>query len=373
MRSLRIALLHYTAAPIIGGVERIIGEQARALAGAGHHVRVIAGRGHPGAGAPPFVRVPLADPRNPRVARMQSALREGTVPGGFEGLVSDVLEQLRAALVGTDVVFAHNVCSLNLNLPLTAALERGSSEPGFPRVVAWQHDLAWTSDRYRPQLHDGWPWSLLKTAWPGVAIVTISEQRRSEWAALTDSDPSETMVIPNGVEWEDLVAPHVDTRRLLADTRLMDAELILLTPARITRRKNLPYAIRVVAAARRLGVDARLVISGPVDPHDALGADHLAELTALREDLGLADVVHILAATAGDPPSDRVMRDLFNAADALLLTSTDEGFGLPVLEAAAARMPIFCVDLPSLREIGGNEATYIHLDAGPAVAARTIL
>lgn len=373
MQAVRIALLHYTASPVVGGVERVLGEQARVLARAGHAVRVVAGRGRPSAGAPPFVRVPLADPRHPRVARMQSALGGGIVPASFERLASDVLEQIRTALAGTEVVLAHNVCALDLNLPLTVALQRGSAERGFPRVVAWQHDLAWTSERYLPRLHDGWPWSLLKTAWPGATTVTISEQRRAEWAALTGSDPSTTTVIPNGIDWEDLVAPHAETRRLLADASLMDAELILLTPARVTWRKNLPYAIRVVAAARRLGIDARLVISGPVDPHDARGVEHLAELTSLRAELGVADAVHILAAGSDRPPSDRVMRDLFNAADALLLPSRDEGFGLPILEAAAARMPVFCLDLPSLREIGGSQATYFRVDADPAVAAGAIL
>ena len=37
---MRIAILHYTQPPVIGGVERVIGEQANALVAMGHEVSV---------------------------------------------------------------------------------------------------------------------------------------------------------------------------------------------------------------------------------------------------------------------------------------------------------------------------------------------
>ena len=40
-------------------------------------------------------------------------------------------------------------------------------------------------------------------------------------------------------------------------------------------------------------------------------------------------------------------------ADVVLLPSEAEGFGLPVIEAAAVRAPLVCTDLEVLREIGG--------------------
>jgi len=37
---MRIAILHYSKPPTIGGVERVIGEQAAALTAMGHEVRI---------------------------------------------------------------------------------------------------------------------------------------------------------------------------------------------------------------------------------------------------------------------------------------------------------------------------------------------
>ncbi len=42
---MEIALIHYAAPPIIGGVESVIDSHAHLMANDGHHVRIIAGRG----------------------------------------------------------------------------------------------------------------------------------------------------------------------------------------------------------------------------------------------------------------------------------------------------------------------------------------
>jgi hypothetical protein len=40
-----IALLHYSVPPVVGGVESVLAQHARLIAGAGHAVRALAGRG----------------------------------------------------------------------------------------------------------------------------------------------------------------------------------------------------------------------------------------------------------------------------------------------------------------------------------------
>lgn len=67
------------------------------------------------------------------------------------------------------------------------------------------------------------------------------------------------------------------------------------------------------------------------------------------------------------------MADLFRIADALILPSHDEGFGLPVLEAGLARLPVVCSDLPALRALGGDDAVYLAPDEDPASAAARLL
>ena len=62
-----MALLHYAAPPVVGGVESVLGHHARLMADAGHQVRVVAGRGEQMDARIPFVHLPLADSRHPQV------------------------------------------------------------------------------------------------------------------------------------------------------------------------------------------------------------------------------------------------------------------------------------------------------------------
>lgn len=68
---------------------------------------------------------------------------------------------------------------------------------------------------------------------------------------------------------------------------------------------------------------------------------------------------------------DAELHQLYRAADALLFASLAEGFGLPLLEAAAVGLPIICSDLPVFREICGDHATY-HRAGDPASLAETL-
>jgi glycosyltransferase involved in cell wall biosynthesis len=59
-------------------------------------------------------------------------------------------------------------------------------------------------------------------------------------------------------------------------------------------------------------------------------------------------------------------------ADALILPSREEGFGIPVIEAAFSHIPAFCADIPSLRELGLNDATFFSPDEDPARVANSL-
>ena len=50
--------------------------------------------------------------------------------------------------------------------------------------------------------------------------------------------------------------------------------------------------------------------------------------------------------------------DLFRGALAFVYPSTFEGFGMPVLEAMAAGVPVACSDIPPLREIVEGMAVF---------------
>jgi hypothetical protein len=59
-------------------------------------------------------------------------------------------------------------------------------------------------------------------------------------------------------------------------------------------------------------------------------------------------------------------------ADMLLMTSKDEGFGLPLLEAGLIKLPIACPNIPPFVEIG-RDICFFHLDDPPLSTAGRII
>lgn len=372
-RRLAIALVHYAAPPVVGGVERVLASHAVLMSDAGHEVRIIAGRGTAPDPRVRFVQIPLIDTHHPTIERLQRELDEGRVPADFSEVAATLASQLGAALAGIDIVVAHNVCSVNLNLALTAALRVLTDRPASPRLILWHHDLAWASPLDRSTLHPGSPWDLLRTPWPGAVQVVVSEQRRVQLAALTGIQPESIAVVPNGVDLAKMWKLDGRTRELIARTDLLDAAPLLLLPSRITPRKNIELAIRVVAAMHAAGRPAGLIVTGPIDPHRPSGRAYLEQLLALCRALAVEDSVWFLSEGGHRPPSDAMIDDLYHLADVLFLPSRDEGFGLPILEAAVNRLPIVCTSLATFRELAGDAALYIGADDDPAdISARVL-
>jgi glycosyltransferase involved in cell wall biosynthesis len=369
---MNIAILHYSVSPIVGGVESVIAHHARLMAAAGHSVRLIAARGEALHEQIPLTTIPLADSRHVRVAEMKAQLDRGEVTKDFESLRDELAKQLQHALSGVDILIAHNVCSLNKNLALTAALHKLHTSKNLPRLILWHHDLAWTTPRYQSELHNGYPWDLLRTDWGNIMHVVVSEQRRAELADLMKLDPVSIRVIPNGVDVARFYKLEPQTQTLLEQTRLLDAAPILLLPVRVTPRKNIELALHTLADLRKQFPDAALVVTGPLGPHNARNREYFDTLLSLRAKLSLQSSAHFLAELTDSFLPDEVIADFFRLADALFFPSREEGFGIPLIEAAFSHLPAFCANIAPLRELGLSDATYFSPDENPAKVAKML-
>jgi glycosyltransferase involved in cell wall biosynthesis len=369
---MKVALLHYTAPPVVGGVESVLGHHARLMALNGHQVKILAGRGSQVDAHVEFVTLPLADSLHPEILAVKQLLDAGQVPDEFKSLVAMIRQQLETTLAGVNVLIAHNVCSLNKNLPLTTALKEYIEKPGAPRLIQWHHDLAWTTPRYRAELHEGYPWDLLCTAWKNATQVVVSSARRKELAELQHSPLDSITVIPNGVDIGKFYKLEEETMTLIARLRLFESAPILLLPVRITPRKNIELALQTLAVLRRRFPSAALVVTGPLGPHNPGNRTYFNRLQTLRQELGLVGAAHFLAELADQYLPDQIIADFYRVSDALLLPSQEEGFGIPVLEAGLAGLPIFCSDIPPLHDLAGEYATYFPAGAGPIDVADLI-
>ncbi len=372
-RTKRIAILHYASPPVIGGVESTIAYHARGLVDFGYRVRVISGSGGDFDSRVETHIEPLFGSKHAEVLAVKHELDAGIMSPAFAALVERQVTALRQALAGCDICVAHNVHSLNKNLPLTAALARLAQ----PRFIAWCHDLAWTNPQYQPELHNGYPWDLLRQVWPNTRYVTVSDARQTELAQLLGVSEHEVCVVVPGVDpprfWN-----WTPTMQTIEDClHLMDADGLLLLPARLTRRKNIALALRVLAAVRHLSQqDFRLIITGPPGPHNPANPGYLGELLELRRTLGLEASAHFLYELADPPliPDDSTMFNLYQMADALFFPSTQEGFGIPVLEAGLAGIPVFCSRIPAFQSTGQADVTYFDpVHEPPEVIAEGML
>jgi mannosylglucosylglycerate synthase len=369
---MKIALLHYSSPPIVGGVESVLAHHARLMAKAGHQVAILTGRGEIFDNRIPVCILPRLDSRHAEVMQIKEALDAGRYSPGFDTLSDLIREELLAELPGFDLLIVHNAASLHKNLPLTAALSQAYQASGFPRLVLWHHDLAWTTPRYQAELHAGYPWDLLRGRWPGAVHVVVSEVRRQELSDLTGVARESIRVIPNGVELNSFFKLEAQTIQLVEQLNLKQADPLLLLPVRLTPRKNIELALRILAALRAEFPAAMLLVTGPEGPHNPANAVYRQELLALRGTLGLQKAAPFLAEVATGFIPDAVIADFYRLADALLFPSREEGFGIPLIEAAFSSMPVFCSDIPVLRELGGEDVSYFDPDADPTVSAGQI-
>ncbi|MCL4402679.1 MAG: glycosyltransferase family 4 protein, partial [Acidobacteria bacterium] len=110
--------------------------------------------------------------------------------------------------------------------------------------------------------------------------------------------------------------------------------------------KNIDRLLRAFAVFRRTRPEFRLVLAG-------MRGFHGDVVESLRAQLGLQDAVEL----TGWIERPRLM-ELYARAAAFVYPSSFEGFGMPVLEAMAAGLPVACSRIPPLEEIGADAVRY---------------
>jgi hypothetical protein len=130
------------------------------------------------------------------------------------------------------------------------------------------------------------------------------------------------------------------TRRWLRPQLGGDVSPVWLLPCRLLRRKNVAEALLLT---RWLRPEAWLIVTGgPSSADERPYADALAR-AAQQHRWRLR-----LGVLRNNRPSDPTVNELLAASEAVLLTSIVEGFGLPYLEAVAARRPLIARSLPNI-------------------------
>jgi glycosyltransferase involved in cell wall biosynthesis len=175
-------------------------------------------------------------------------------------------------------------------------------------------------------------------------VTCDSEATRAEMIAAGFLERDRTSVVVNGVHPAFLREP--DIAAVSEVTRLLgrSGNTELLHVGSTIPRKEIEFLLQLFAMLRRRDPHLRLIQAG-------------GELTrsqrALARELGIAGDITVV------PPVDvRVLAAIYRRASLVLLPSSREGFGLPLVEAMACGTPVIASDLPVLREVGGDAAAY---------------
>ncbi|MBL9134545.1 MAG: hypothetical protein JNK85_01690 [Verrucomicrobiales bacterium] len=278
----------------------------------------------------------------------ESRLSGSALMTRVEACLESLIEASRAA---DTVVWAHNL-GLGRNIRLTAAL-MGRCEALGVRMVAHHHD--WWFD------HRWGRWAEMKRlgvrTLAGAAQMVFGAGGWVRHAAINQADArilrrlgrGQSGWMPNLVERSPAVSESelCEAREWLTG-RLGDAAPVWLLPCRYLRRKNVGEALLVT---RWLRPEAWMVTTGGPSSVDEQPSYRRWQENGRRR--GWRFRLGILAGVQGRVPT---VAALAKASEAMLLTSVQEGFGLPYLEAAAAGRPLVCRRLrmvePDLRRFG---------------------
>jgi len=326
-----LVVIHYHLRP--GGVRRIIETALPHIAmarGAKFDAITIA------AGQPPEAawaeKLREALPGKPLHFFSEPAFRyfseQRAAPATIRARIRSALDRLIPAL-GETLIWAHNL-GLARNLILADELARFAREHGTP-LLSHHHDF-WFENRW-----ERWPEMRacgFRTL-PAVARAVFAAGAVAGHAVINRRDESllskrlAAHWLPNPVPRKNPQPQAVTTARRWLHRQLGDDAPVWIFPARFLRRKNFAEAALLT---RWLRPEAWFVTTGGVSsPREAGYARRLQDAARAG---GWRTRFHIVS---GAGPA---VCDLTAAAEVVLFTSLQEGFGLPCLEAVAAERPL---------------------------------
>jgi glycosyltransferase involved in cell wall biosynthesis len=227
---------------------------------------------------------------------------------------------------------------------------------GMPRV-ATIHDVIYdevpgaAAERVSRRITS---WLMGRSARTADAVITISRAARQSIIERLGVDARRIHVVHNGASTP---PAHAESDALSTWPIPADRAVVLSIGNRMPH-KNFDGLLRSIAAIDP-GQRPYTVIPGAEPSGDPL--------RPMVEDLGLhADV--LLPGWV----SDAELEALYSVADVYVCPSLAEGFGLPLIDAMARGCRVVAHDIPVLREVGGDVATYADARQ-PSALAEAIL
>ena len=176
---------------------------------------------------------------------------------------------------------------------------------------------------------------------------------------LYGADPSRVAVVPPGVDLQRFTpGDRAERRAARAALGIAQDALVLLFVGRIQPLKAPDVLVRAVAhlLADRPSLRQRLVVPIVGGPSGS-GLREPESLVRLAAELGVADVVRFERPVAG-----AALVGWYRSADAVVVPSYNESFGLVAVEAQACGAPVVAAGVGGLREAVADDVSGVLVD-----------
>ena len=345
---MRVGLIHYRAG-LMDGVSLEMEKWRKVLSRMGHSVEIIAGNNAPGVD----IVIPEIEYNDEKNEILNSKLYDRMLSSESELLdelsirTAEILGSFRSVLSDFDLLIPNNIWSLGWSIPAGLALHDFAEESGKP-FISHNHDFWWDRPYYSSPYRS--VMELLENHFPpdleNVRNLTINSISASD---LLRRRGIRAAVAPNVM---DFLQPGWTSDQSNREIRNMvginEGDIVFLQATRITERKAVETAIRLVAefniAARSMtgknlyngkAFTGRVVLvySGITERQSR---DYRLKLDDLASNLS----VEVIDIASSSSLTQRAFFESYSVADIVTYPTIFEGWGNQLLEALVSKKPV---------------------------------
>ncbi len=241
--------------------------------------------------------------------------------------------------------YRYDIWQINGGYPYGAALAGFFRRSHIPAVLRCSGEDIQTVDDigYGVRLNPKIDRIVRKTYTQFPSLVAITQTVKDEYLRIGVPEENITL-IPNGVDFKRIAARH-QPENIRGRHRIPSDAKLILTVGRHHPKKRYAIIPEILKEILDMGIDAFWIVIGRgcsnIDGSHILGKDafRLIPIEAISFEKGKYDI-----------PSDELI-SYYQSADVFAMTSWVETFGIVLIEALSAGVPVVCFNVPGVRDI----------------------